>query len=735
MHVCSALYPIDGSIDLLFFLYLGELLADVVNICQSHYENQMYLFPHEKYMLVKVIGFALFLMDDKPITVDNRGDKIEDKDAASKCNIYKLDVKKHHVGINIPKLDRIFHELEVVPLYGDMQISPFSQYVTKTPNYKGNESKWPLANETSKNDECHFTVDVVKMMREQHNSFVVELAKYTNKSSVQSSAGSTQQQPNVAVEQQQLNEQKAFDTDNRQVANIALQGLHLMSQWTSHVVKLYSWKLMHPTDPHQNNACPQEAEDYERAIRYNYSNVEKSAFVEVISMIKSLQLLMGTMETAFNEAIKRHIYAELQTFVQSTLREPLRKSVKNKKDLIRTIITAVRETCADWLKGSEPYEDPASKGLRDRKADAPFDLRVPRRFVGPGSTQLYLVRTMLESLISAKSGVGSKRTLRKDIEGPYVLAIDEFHRQSFFWSYLLQFSDSLMECTSDLSQLWFREFYLEMTRGERIQFPIEMSFPWILTDHVLQTREARLMECVLYTLDIYNDAALFALTRFKKQYLYDEVEAELNLCFDQFVFKLSDQILAYYKHLAGSTILDQRFREECIRHGYHVEWPRANRYATLMRQRHVQLLGRWIDLNHLLTQRITNLFIKSVDMSISRFESSPLASIMELEGQIDLHRLVHRMLSEHLRLDSFDDILQEVNRSVVAPYGRIALHVFWELNYDFILDYCYNASTNRFVKAQGISFAPPVVRIKCPVPTSYVWGSKALNTAFQSIYS
>ena len=27
--------------------------------------------------------------------------------------------------------------------------------------------------------------------------------------------------------------------------------------------------------------------------------------------------------------------------------------------------------------------------------------------------------------------------------------------------------------------------------------------------------------------------------------------------------------------------------------------------------------------------------------------------------------------------------------------GRITLHVFWELNYDFLPNYCFNAATNR----------------------------------------
>lgn len=62
------------------------------------------------------------------------------------------------------------------------------------------------------------------------------------------------------------------------------------------------------------------------------------------------------------------------------------------------------------------------------------------------------------------------------------------------------------------------------------QFPIEMSMPWILTDHVLEGRIASLLEYVLYTLDLYNDSAHYALTHFKRQYLYDEIEAEVRAC-------------------------------------------------------------------------------------------------------------------------------------------------------------------------------------------------------------
>jgi len=54
-------------------------------------------------------------------------------------------------------------------------------------------------------------------------------------------------------------------------------------------------------------------------------------------MIKGLQVLMARIETVFIDAIRRNIYAELQDFVQLALREPLRKAIKNKKDLIRRL--------------------------------------------------------------------------------------------------------------------------------------------------------------------------------------------------------------------------------------------------------------------------------------------------------------------------------------------------------------------------------------------------------------
>jgi cytoplasmic FMR1 interacting protein len=116
-----------------------------------------------------------------------------------------------------------------------------------------------------------------------------------------------------------------------------------------------------------------------------------------------------------------------------------------------------------------------------------------------------------------------------------------------------------------------------------------MSIPWILTDYVLTSQDPSLLESVLYQIDLYNDAASYSLKRFRKRHLYDEIEAEVNLCFDQFIYKLSDAVFTHYKQLAASMILDKNFKAECARlMQITLRTPPATRFEALLKQRHFQ---------------------------------------------------------------------------------------------------------------------------------------------------
>ena len=73
-------------------------MADVINLAVHMLETRMYLLPEEKHMLVKVLGFGLFLMDSEICQI----------------NISKLDQKKR---IRLDKIDKIFKVLSLVFVY------------------------------------------------------------------------------------------------------------------------------------------------------------------------------------------------------------------------------------------------------------------------------------------------------------------------------------------------------------------------------------------------------------------------------------------------------------------------------------------------------------------------------------------------------------------------------------------------------------------------------------------
>ena len=72
---------------------------------------------------------------------------------------------------------------------------------------------------------------------------------------------------------------------------------------------------------------------------------------------------------------------------------------------------------------------------------------------------------------------------RKDMLSQEMGSMVEFYEETFYIPYLLDYRATIGHII-DLSSMWYREFYLELTR--QVQFPIAMSLPWILTEHVIQ---------------------------------------------------------------------------------------------------------------------------------------------------------------------------------------------------------------------------------------------------------
>lgn len=163
------------------------ILCKILNLCLNMFEEGRYILPNEKHMLVKVMGFGLFLIDGK------------------NCDINKLDAKKK---INLSVIDKVFKELEMVPLFGDMQIAPFITYVKKTTNFDA--SKWPhCSNESTISNQAEIQ-NFLPKIRNTYVSYISELSRHSNESTTI------------------IKETPRTDAENKELLDLALGGLRLL---------------------------------------------------------------------------------------------------------------------------------------------------------------------------------------------------------------------------------------------------------------------------------------------------------------------------------------------------------------------------------------------------------------------------------------------------------------------------------------------------------------------------
>lgn len=269
-------------------------------------------------------------------------------------------------------------------------------------------------------------------------------------------------------------------SENRELYDLALRGLQCLSAWSVQVLDTFTWKLAHCADEHSNRECPKDAENYERATRYNYTPEERCALIRLVTMIKSVQTQLLRLETNYSEAIRRSVYLDLHGLLNH-FRGLVAKANSKKKDKIKLnrLVHALQATCADQamvdaveadllMTGSSSSGSKSGWGTSRSSGGSTFSkssatnsltsgsnstlakaaasiaasgsAAAAMRRVGPSSTQLYLVRTMLELMIDQASPAAKYHSLRKELDGNTMSAIEAFLKNSFYWPYLLNFS-------------------------------------------------------------------------------------------------------------------------------------------------------------------------------------------------------------------------------------------------------------------------------------------------------
>ncbi|KAH9784212.1 protein PIR [Citrus sinensis] len=514
--------------------------------------------------------------------------------------------------------------------------------------------------------------------------------------------------------------------------DMVIEGFQLLSKWTARIWEQCAWKFSRPYKdavPSETNEASASYSDYEKVVRYNYSAEERKALVELVSYIKNIGSMMLRSDTLVADALWETIHAEVQDFVQNTLATMLRTTFRKKKDLSR-ILSDMRTLSADWMaNNSRPEAEQQS--MHHVGEESRGNIFYPRA-VAPTAAQVHCLQFLIYEVVSGgnlrKPG-GLFGNTGSEIPVNELKQLESFFYKLSFFLHILDYTATVSTLT-DLGFLWFREFYLESSRV--IQFPIECSLPWMLVDHVLESQNAGLLESVMMPFDIYNDSAQQALVVLKQRFLYDEIEAEVDHCFDIFVSRLCETIFTYYKSWAASELLDPSFLFSSDNGEKYSVQPM--RLSALFKMTRVKLLGRSINLRSLIAERMNKVFRENLEFLFDRFESQDLCAIVELEKLLDILKHTHELLSKDLSIDSFRLILNEMqeNISLVSFSSRLASQIWSEMQSDFLPNFILCNTTQRFIRSSKV----PLASVQKPsVPyakPSFYCGTQDLNSAHQS---
>eukprot|EP00899_Mesostigma_viride_P025957 jgi/Mesvir1/6546/Mv16806-RA.2 len=352
----------------------------------------------------------------------------------------------------------------------------------------------------------------------------------------------------------------------------------------------------------------------------------------------------------------------------------------------------------------------------------------------------------MQTLVEALLQTGDKKTglfSKPDIKPDNIKNMRAFFDRTLLYPYVLNYHENL-RAVSEVPWLWFREFYLDMNAGGAVQmsvqFPVTSSLPYLLLERAFESHDPALAAHMLLPFEVFNDAATAALTCMRQQFLYDEIETEVDLCFEVLGYKLSEEIFTHYKCRAALSLLDDDYKAAQAGRVKGLTLV-PGRHEVLLRHRHVEILGRPINLTMVLGEHVGSHLKKNAQHLIERFEHGNLESILELEQLLGVLRRAHGMLKELFpSLDDFPRIL-EAAADVPADGGaersfeqRVFEKVEMELLRTVIPEYLFQSSGAYFVPPPGLagSFAreQPAQAQRVQIVPRYLFGSKPLDTAW-----
>ena len=161
------------------------------------------------------------------------------------------------------------------------------------------------------------------------------------------------------------------------------------------------------------------------------------------------------------------------------------------------------------------------------------------------------------------------------------------------------------------------------------------------------------MKFLFHILDIYNDAGSEALCSMGQQYMYDEVEGEMNLVFDQLLYMLNRHLYTYYKNLSVFFHEDVAFKSLNPFHRFYTRrneirlWSkhfsisknrilRISSYENIHTARNLELLGRKLNLKKVLNACLEREITRDLEKCFQDLERGDICGIIRFEGLLNI---------------------------------------------------------------------------------------------------
>jgi len=704
-----------------------KLLGSMVDHTIEQLNMLSYVMPSDKFKNIRSMVYLLYLLDGLPTATGGAAifsifDNIIPKDT------------KHHKAKNAPPIAldytsiyAVLKDANVVPFYNDISLDVIA-ILRNSPTYKTLPSSlkskiYDVHVEVEDRDNIESTkYDLLQQWeatKDEYTEYMLRFSIFMNTI-------------RTVVFKKEVNEE-TINLSNS-LRDLLVEGYSFLSKWKCLIAQNMVLKCVNPASRVKStNTSPLDAIDaleqddleiednkykkYDLAVRSNYSPEELSCLLDFIFMIKSLANTLLQHEPRYAPFIRFHCHRNVQVLLQGVFVPLLHRLEKrNKKEMLSTLLE-IRSLAVDWMNGADGGQQDDYKTYT-RKLGAVTPKHMPR-VVSSNATQLHILRSCVKYMYSDSSEL--KKTAgsvldKVDLEAEDIAELEKFYRNSYFFPYLLGSRETLCSL-HNLHDLWCREYFLDLCNV--VQFPIDLSIPWMLIDHAYSKCNDALngsdeydsnadyiplLEKIFYVLDVYNDSCNYALYQSKTQYLFNELEAECGLVVDQIVYLLSDLIYTYYRHLSASELLDLSYKNELeeLKGFAYLRVDIGKRFNVILSQRNIQLLGRTIDLNYLITQQMNGKLYHDIELAIKRFESSDATGIVPLSHLLQVIQKTHKYLQQYLKgLENYEQMFAEINASF-APTSfrsRISSHMIKSLLGDIFPNYSYNGYTKRFVRS------------------------------------